>query len=264
MRFLVNTHLHLAIDSLRQNRGRTFLSALGIAIGVASIVLILSLTGGINQLISTNSSKDNANLILVRPSNGKEATDSIIDELTSTSQYSKSSLTLEDVESIKKVDGVKSVAPIAISNAAITIAGKAYQSTTIVATNQDLKDILNFKLKSGQFLDYSLRENVAVLGHTMAEQVFGTTEATTRTFNYGGQQFMVVGVLDKINDPINFNGVDFDNAIMINAKFASTFESSVQIQQIDVRTETTDAVDGAKNAINEALSKAKNGDNSNT
>jgi ABC-type antimicrobial peptide transport system permease subunit len=72
---------------------------------------------------------------------------------------------------------------------------------------------------------------------------------------------MVVGVLDKINDPINFNGVDFDNAIMINAKFASTFESSVQIQQIDVRTETTDAVDGAKNAINEALSKAKNGDN---
>ena len=261
MRFLVNTHLHLAIDSLRQNRGRTFLSALGIAIGVASIVLILSLTGGINQLISTNSSKDNANLILVRPSNGKEATDSIIDELTSTSQYSKSSLTLEDVESIKKVNGVKSVAPIAISNAAITIAGKAYQSTTIVATNQDLKDILNFKLKSGQFLDYSLRENVAVLGHTMAEQVFGTTEATTRTFNYGGQQFMVVGVLDKINDPINFNGVDFDNAIMINAKFASTFESSVQIQQIDVRTETTDAVDGAKNAINEALSKAKNGDN---
>ena len=260
MRLLINTHFHLAIDSLRRNRGRTFLSALGIAIGVASIVLILSLTGGINQLISASSDKDNANLILVRPSSGKDVADSIIDELTNTSQYSKSNLTLEDVEAIKEVNGVKSVAPIAISTAAITIADKAYQSTTVVATNDDLKDILSLRLKSGQFLDYSLRENVAVLGYKMAEQVFGTTEATTRTFNYNGQQFMVVGVLDEMNDPINFNGVDFDNSILINIKYASTFESSIQIQQIDIRTETTDQVSNVMSEINDKLSKAKKGD----
>ena len=162
MRFLLNTHFHLAVDSLRQNRGRTFLSALGIAIGVASIVLILSLTGGINHLISTSSNKDNANLILVRPSNGKEITDSIIDELTNTSQYSKSNLTLEDVKTIKEVDKIKGVAPLAISNSTITIAEKSYPSTTVVATNNDLKDILGLQLKSGQFLDYSLKKNVAV------------------------------------------------------------------------------------------------------
>ena len=260
MRFLLNTHFHLAVDSLRQNRTRTFLSALGIAIGVASIVLILSLTGGINQLISANSYKDNANLILVRPSNGKEVADSIIDELTSTSQYSKSNLTLEDISAIKEVEKVKSVAPIAISNSAITIAGKAYQSTTIVSTNNDLQDILGLHLKSGQFLDYSLRQNVAVLGYNVAEQIFGTTEATTRTFTYNDQQFMVVGVLDKLEDPINFNGVDFDNSILINIDFASTFESSIQIQQIDIRTETTDVVPEVISSINEKLSKAKNGD----
>lgn len=260
MRFLLNTHFHLAVDSLRQNRTRTFLSALGIAIGVASIVLILSLTGGINQLISASSDKDNANLILVRPSNGKEVADSIIDELTSTSQYSKSNLTLEDISAIKEVEKVKSVAPIAISSSAITIAGKAYQSTTIVATNNDLQDILGLHLKSGQFLDYSLRKNVAVLGYNVAEQIFGTTEATTRTFTYNNQQFMVVGVLDKLEDPINFNGVDFDNSILINIDFASTFESSIQIQQIDIRTETTDVVPEAITAINEKLEKAKKGD----
>jgi ABC-type antimicrobial peptide transport system permease subunit len=259
MRFLLNTHFHLAVDSLRQNRTRTFLSALGIAIGVASIVLILSLTGGINQLISANSDKDNANLILVRPSNGKEVTDNIIDELTNTSQYSKSNLTLEDIKSIKEVNNVKSVAPIAISNSAITIANKTYQSTTIVSTNNDLQDILGFHLKSGQFLDYSLRKNVAVLGYNVAEQTFGTTEATTRTFTYGGQQFMVVGVLDKLDDPINFNGVDFDNSILIDIDFASTFESSIQIQQIDIRTETTDVVPEVVNNINDTLSKAKKG-----
>ncbi len=262
MRFLINTHFHLAVDNLRQNRARTFLSALGIAIGVGSIVLILSLTGGINHLISTSSSKDNANLILVRPSNGKEVTESIIDELANTSQYSKSNLTIEDVETIKEVKSVKSVAPIAISNAPITIVDKTYQSTPVVATNDNLKDILGLQLKSGQFLDYSLRENIAVLGYTIAEQVFGTTEATTRTFNYNGKQFMVVGVLEKIDEPINFNGVDFDNSILINIKYASTFESSIQIQQIDIRTETTDAVPDAVNEINEKLSKAKKGDKS--
>ncbi len=260
MRLLVNTHLHLAIDSLRQNRGRTFLSALGIAIGVASIVLILSLTGGINQLIGTNSDKNNANLVLVRPSNGKEITDSLIDELTNASQYSKSNLTLEDVKVIKETEGVEYVAPLAISNSTITIADRSYESTNVVATNNDLQNILDLHLKSGQFLDYSLRENVAVLGYNVAEQVFGTTEAATRTFNYGGQQFMVVGVLDEINDPINFNGVDFDNSILINIKFASTFESSIQIQQIDIRTSTTDVVDNVVSSINEKLSKTKKGD----
>lgn len=260
MKLLLNTHFHLAMDNLRMNRGRTFLSALGIAIGVASIVLIMSLTGGINNLVSSSTGKDNANLILVRPSNGKEVSDSIIDELTHTSQYSKSNLTLEDVETIKKVENIESVAPIAISNAAITVGEKVYQSNTIVATSNDLQKILDLKLKTGQFLDYSLRENVAVVGYDFAMSLFGTTEAITRTFSYNGQKFMIVGVLDQLNDPINYNNVDFDNAILINIKYASTFESSIQIQQIDVRTKTTDSVDNTKDAIRSRLSEAKNGD----
>lgn len=260
MKLLLNTHFHLAMDNLRMNRGRTFLSALGIAIGVASIVLIMSLTGGINNLVSSSTGKDNANLILVRPSNGKEVSDSIIDELTHTSQYSKSNLTLEDVETIKKVENIESVAPIAISNAAITVGEKVYQSNTIVATSNDLQKIMDLKLKTGQFLDYSLRENVAVVGYDFAMSLFGTTEAITRTFSYNGQKFMIVGVLEQLNDPINYNNVDFDNAILINIKYASTFESSIQIQQIDVRTKTTDSVDNTKDAIRSRLSEAKNGD----
>ncbi len=262
MALLLNTHFHLAIDSLRQNRGRTFLSALGIAIGVASIVLILSLTGGIDRLISTNSNKEYANLILVRPSTTKSVTDNIIDELTSNNQYVKSNLTLEDVETISKIKEVSAVAPLAISNSAITVNDRVHQGTSIVATNADLEKILGLHIKNGQFLDYSLRENVAVIGYDIATQMFGGTEAITKTFSYNGQQFMVVGVLDKVEDPINFNGVDLDNSILINIKYASTFESSIQIQQINVRTNTTDDVAKAVDSINSGLAKAKNGDQS--
>lgn len=262
MALLLNTHFHLAVDSLRQNRGRTFLSALGIAIGVASIVLILSLTGGINRLISTNSNKEYANLILVRPSTTKSVADNIIDELTSNNQYVKSNLTLEDVDTISKIKEVSAVSPLAISNTAITVNDRVHQGVSIVATNADLEKILGLHIKNGQFLDYSLRQNVAVIGYDIATQMFGGTEAITKTFSYNGQQFMVIGVLDKVEDPINFNGVDLDNSILINIKYASTFESSIQIQQINVRTNTTDDVAKAVNSIKTNLPKEKNGDQS--
>ena len=262
MALLVNTHLHLAIDSLRRNRGRTFLSALGIAIGVASIVLILSLTGGINRLISTNTSKENANLILIRPNSGKSVADNIIDELTANNQYIKSNLTIEDAETIAKIDGVSTVAPLAISNAPIRIADRIHQNTSIVATSADFEKIMSLKLKTGQFLDYGLRENIAVLGYNTAVQLFGGTEAITKTFNYNGKQFMVVGVVDEVQDPINFNGIDIDNSIFISLKYASTFESSIQIQQIDVRTNTTDVVNSVSEEIKNKLASTKNGDES--
>lgn len=262
MALLLNTHFHLAIDSLRRNRGRTFLSALGIAIGVASIVLILSLTGGINKLISANSDKNNADLILVRPSTGKDATESIISELTSNNQFVKSNLTLEDVKTIENISEVSAVSPIAASTNAIKIGDRTVQGINIVATNPEFANVTSLHLKNGQFLDSSLRKNVAVLGYDIAMQQFGGTEAITKTFTYNGQHFMVVGVLDEINDPINYNGINIDESIIIDINYASTFESSIQIQQIDVRTITTDSVSKATESIKTNLTEAKNGDQS--
>ena len=64
---------------------------------------------------------------------------------------------------------------------------------------------------------------------------------------------MVVGVLDELNDPINYNGVNLDESIIIDINYASTFESSIQIQQINVRTATTDAVQKAAETIKQKL-----------
>ena len=262
MALLINTHFHLAIDSLRKNRGRTFLSALGIAIGVASIVLILSLTGGINSLISANTDKNNANLILVRPSNNKDVTENIIDELTANSQYTKSNLTLDDIKTLKDIKDVSAVAPIAITNTAVSVGNRTYQGVDVVATSSDLHQIVSLPLKSGQFLGGDLQDNVAVVGYDLATQLFGTTDAIAKTFSYQGKKFIVVGVLNKIDDPINFNSVDFDRAILINASYANTFETSIQIQQIDVRTANVDSVNDTVSAIKDKLTSSKNGDNS--
>lgn len=261
MGLLLRTHLSIALDSLHRNRARTFLSALGIAIGVASIVLIMSLTGGIGSLISASSDKSNANLILVRPSTGKELAENLIDELTANNQYAKSSLTLDDTTSIAKLGNIEAVAPIASNISAVTIGDKSYQSINVVATNADLAKTAKLALKNGQFFEESgTHNNAAVIGHDLATKLFGTTDILARTFQYGDQKFIIVGVLEKTDSPINYNGVDFDNSILIDINFASSFESSIQIQQINVRTTTTDSTESVAEEIKTKLTNSKKGD----
>lgn len=261
MGLLLRTHLSIALDSLHRNRARTFLSALGIAIGVASIVLIMSLTGGIGSLISASSDKNNANLILVRPSTGKELAENLIDELTANNQYAKSSLTLDDTTSIAKLGNIEAVAPIASNISAVTIGNKSYQSINVVATNADLVKTAKLALKNGQFFEESgTHNNAAVIGHDLATKLFGTTDILARTFQYGDQKFIIIGVLEKTDSPINYNGVDFDNSILIDINFANSFESSIQIQQINVRTTTTDSTESVAEEIKTKLTNSKKGD----
>lgn len=261
MGLLLRTHLSIALDSLHRNRARTFLSALGIAIGVASIVLIMSLTGGIGSLISASSDKNNANLILVRPSTGKELAENLIDELTANNQYAKSSLTLDDTTSIAKLGNIEAVAPIASNISAVTIGDKSYQSINVVATNADLVKTAKLALKNGQFFEKSgTHNNAAVIGHDLATKLFGTTDILARTFQYGDQKFIIIGVLEKTDSPINYNGVDFDNSILIDINFANSFESSIQIQQINVRTTTTDSTESVAEEIKTKLTNSKKGD----
>ncbi len=261
MGLLLRTHLSIALDSLHRNRARTFLSALGIAIGVASIVLIMSLTGGIGSLISASSDKNNANLILVRPSTGKELAENLIDELTANNQYAKSSLTLDDTTSIAKLGNIEAVAPIASNISAVTIGDKSYQSINVVATNADLVKTAKLALKNGQFFEESgTHDNAAVIGHDLATKLFGTTDILARTFQYGDQKFIIIGVLEKTDSPINYNGVDFDNSILIDINFANSFESSIQIQQINVRTTTTDSTESVAEEIKTKLTNSKKGD----
>jgi ABC-type antimicrobial peptide transport system permease subunit len=259
MAIMINTNFRLAKESLRRNRGRTFLSALGIAIGVASIVLILSLTGGINRLISTNDDKNNANLILVRPNNNRDLAKNIVEELSDGNKYAKSNLTLEDIDEIRKLDNVAKVAPIAISSSSIVANDKTHGPYNVLATNPDLSDVVNLPLYKGEHFTADSQPNSAVIGYDAAMSIYGGPDAITKTFIYNNQRFIITGVLEKIDDPINYNGTDFDNTILINVDFAKTFESTMQIQQIDIRTATTGEVKETAEKINGLLSDRKKG-----
>lgn len=260
MAMLFRTHLRLARTSIRENRTRSFLTCLGIAIGIASIILILSLTGSIARLISDEIQDVGADLIVVRPSTDKDTVTNIVEELTSSANYSKSNLDLKDVASIKEISDVSAVAPVAISNNTVTDDENTVASATVLGTTPNFTDINPLTLRYGSFITDKNKDNSIVVGHMLSLLLFNTSNPVGRTLTFHGERFIVVGVLDEITDTINFNNVDFNNAMIIDINTLSKLMSSIQIQQINVRVSNTSSLETASNTIREILTKNHSGD----
>ena len=259
MALLLRTHYELAKSSLAQNKPRSFITCSGIAIGVAAIILILSLMGSISTLISSQVSQIGSDLIVVRPSTTRDVVSSIVDELTSSSQYLKSNLTLKDVAAIEKLDNISSVAPLAVS--VNSLQGENFiPSATVVGTNPDFIKIQNLSLKSGTFLLENTKTNTAVIGSSLANDLYGTAEPIGKSLTLLGEKFIIIGVLAKTEDPINFNNIDLDSALFVSAAALNTIDNSLQIQQINIRAQNTDGLDDTVNLIRETLIANKSGD----
>ncbi len=257
MPLLLRTHYRLAVESLKHNRTRSLLTCLGIAIGVASVILILSLMGSVNRLISNEIESLGSDLILVRPTVHRSDVDNIFSELTSANQYLGSNLTLDDVNTIKKLDNVTAVAPLAAS--VNTLKGEhTVDSATVVATNEDIQPILNLTLDNGSFISSSFTQKTAVIGHNLALDLFSTETAVGQTFSMLGEKYLVIGVLNKVDAPINISNIDFDHSAFIHTKFAK--DSGLQVQQISVKVKNTSSLESTATAITSSLEKSKSGD----
>lgn len=258
---LIRTHYRLARTAIRENRTRSFLTCLGIAIGVASIILILSLMGSISNLIAAQTKEIGADLIVVRPSSTKDNLTNIVEELTSANSFQKSNLTISDVAAIKKVEHVVATAPIAISTNTVASEKNTFDTVPILGTNTDFIKIEPLALKYGAFFTEANQENSVVLGHTLSLALFNTINTTVgKTVTIMGEKFMVVGVLDSLDKSINFDNVDFDNALVMNIEALDKITGSTQIQQINIKAENTDSLSTISSQIEDALVNQKLGD----
>ena len=260
MSMLIRTHLRLARTSIRENRTRSFLTCLGIAIGIASIILILSLTGSIARLISDEISDVSADLIVVRPSTNKDEITNIVEELTSSTNYSKSNLAVSDVKSLSEIPDVVDVAPIAISTNTDTNEDNTVASATVLGTTPSFNDIENLALRYGAFLNEKNQESSVVVGHMLSLLLFNTSNPVGRTLVFHGQRFIVIGVLEEVTDTVNFNNIDYNNALIMDINELAKLLNSIQIQQINVRTSNTAALKATAENIRSALVENHSGD----
>ena len=260
MAMLFRTHMRLARASIRQNRTRSFLTCLGIAIGMASITLILSLTGSISSLIHHEVSGIGSDLIVVRPSHSKDAVSNIVEELTSANSFERSSLTLSDVSVVSDVEGVTATAPIAISTNTLMNDENIVPSATVVGTTPEFNVIEPLTLKYGVFLNEKNSNNAAVIGHQLALELYKSSNPVGRTLTFYGQRFIIVGVLDEIEESVNFDNVNFNNALFINIDAMEKMMGYVQIQQINIRALNTSLLEPIAGNIATALKEKRYGD----
>lgn len=261
MATLIKTHFKLAKTAIKENRTRSFLTCLGIAIGVASIILILSLMGSISNLVKSEVDEIGSDLIVVRPSSTKDSVTSIVEELTSSSSFQKSNLALSDVSAISSIEDVSSVAPIAISVNTVASEKNTFSSVPILGTTPSFVAIEPLALKYGAFINDDNKGNSVVLGHTLSLAIFNTINSTVgKTVTIMGEKFIVVGVLDSIDKSINFDNVDFDNALIMDIENLDKITGSTQIQQINIKAANTDSLAKVSSEIKTTLTNQKLGD----
>ena len=260
MSMLFKTHLRLARASVKQNRTRSFLTCLGIAIGIASIVLILSLTGSISNLIKGEVKDIGADLVVIRPTHSKDTVTNFIEELTMANSFEKSSLSLVDVSSVSAVEGVTAVAPIAISTNTLKNEENTIPSATIVGTTPDFNVIEPLALKYGVFLNNKNTDSAVVIGHNLALHLYNSSNPIGRTLSFLGRRFIVTGVLDEIDEGVNFDNVDFNNVLFMNIETMEDLMDSVQIQQINVRVLNTSILEPVAENIAKTLKENRFGD----
>jgi putative ABC transport system permease protein len=227
-------HFQNAYHSLRLTRTRTFLTTLGVAIGVASITVILSLSSGIAQVISHQVQALGGNIAVVRPGVQHNDLEGFTNPTTEQS-YTTSTITEQDLADIAQINGVDKAAPLMVINGTLKSNSNTVKQSTIVATTPDLADIAQLPIADGQFIDSVTNKNTAVIGSKLAVDLFGTDQPIGQSFTTNGQQFTIIGILKPMNDPINYNNIDFDHTLILSLESGKTFhQGTAQIQQIDV------------------------------
>ena len=255
MRFLYSNHFQNAHQSLKSSRVRSALTMLGIAIGIASITAILSLSGGASKIIGSQVEALGGNIAVIRPGTVNK---SIIDinQVQTNNRYTASTITETDVKSIQSIPHIKYVAPLMILGGSIKADSLAPSDSFVVATTPQLMDIAGLELGQGQFLDNKSKQNAVVIGAQLSAKIFDTELSIGRTVSIHGQPFLVIGVLKMIDNPINYNSINFDNSIIISYEAGKELsQNASQIQQIDIMADSVSNLKQAVNKIDEVLIK---------
>jgi len=182
----------MAWASLIANKMRSILTMLGIIIGVAAVIALVSIGNGVKQDIQNSISSLGSNLLMVMP--GAPRTPGV-----RPTAGSMKSLKVADYEAIAKLDGVKAVSPMTNGTYVVIYQNKNW-TTSVSGVNANYLDVNNWTMKSGRFLsnkNIQTRERVAVIGKTVAKNLFGDEDPVGAEIRVKNIPFRVIGVLNS-------------------------------------------------------------------
>lgn len=257
---LLRMHIENAIESLRANRMRTFLTILGVVIGISSIVVIFALSGGANSIIQDQIKSEGGTIAVVRPKDISSSNKNIINSVATSQNFLQSSLREDDFRNISKIKNIIAAAPLASFNSKIKGDDKEI-TTNILASTPNLDQITGIKVAKGEFITNSSNARTAVIGYQTAVNLFGSPHALGKYISIKGENFLIIGILEKQSSIVNFSNIDFDNTIILNYdEVKNIMGSSPQIQQINIKFNTINNSDIVQHNIEEVMRNSHKGE----
>ena len=257
MNFFVNIFRSALVD-FGKNKGRTFLTSLGIMIGVLSVVLLMAAGTGLKLFIKNQFDNLGTNLVYAIPggvlnskggfNNGPGVSGPIFHE--------------EDVAKIKRINETEYAVPIYTKASKASYNGKT-EDSTIFATSEDIFPARNLKPEFGEVFsasDVSGRNKVVVIGPKLATNLFGDkSTAVGKKIRLENQSYRVVGVMESKGGG-GFGGPDLDSFAYMPYKTAYTFNTDKKFIQLLTKARSEEEIPALKAALKTELLKRYNED----
>ena len=201
--------LKIALRAIGANKMRSFLTALGIIIGVASVITMLAIGQGSKNSIQANIAEMGSNMIMISP--GADMRGGVRQDASS-----METLKMTDYEAIKdECDYIKGISPT-VTSSGQWIYGNNNTPSSIYGVNQDYMDIRQLAIEDGELFtdaDIKAASKVCVLGQTVVDNLFGSgTDPIGKVVRFGAIPFRVIGVLKKKG--YNSMGMDQDDLVL--------------------------------------------------
>jgi putative ABC transport system permease protein len=237
-----------AFRSLLSNKLRSGLTILGIIIGITAIIAMLSIGEGAKRQLAQSIENVGSNQLnvlpgFIQPGRG----------IVSAGRGTAQSLKMRDVDVIKKIEGVKAVSPeISRRFQVISSSGKNTNVLVIGVTPEYLL-VRNSKVEKGYFFRENDLNRFAVLGPTVAEDLFGEEDPIDKTIRINKVNFKVIGVLEA-KGSVGF--INADEVVLIPLLvMQKILTGSEYLSLIAVQAESSELVDKVKDDITNALLK---------
>lgn len=238
-----------SIDALKANKMRSFLTMLGIIIGVAAVILMMSIGQGAQKQVLSRINSLGSNLLTVMPG--------------AAGQFVRSgnvnTLTLKDAQAIAKLTGVACVAPT-VRGSALATSGNKTWTTSISGTTQEIADISSLEIDQGRFFSESDVDGisaVAVIGQTVYENLFDSgVDPVGSEIRLSGVSFKVIGLLKSLG--ASSGGDDRDDTIYIpvtTAQIRLLGITNQSVNQVQVQVQDINQMSAVQDEITSLLRK---------
>jgi putative ABC transport system permease protein len=243
--------IRLTTSSFLAYRMRSFLTGLGIAIGITAVILLTSIGEGLHQFVLSEFSQFGTNLIAIQP--GKTQTQGGNVGIFG----SVRTISIEDAEALRRLANVEYVNPSVTGNSEVRFNGKT-RRTMVIGAGHDLPKVMASSVQTGTFLaddDPTQARAQVVLGSKVRQELYAGENPLGSYLRIGGQRYRVIGVMEPKGQMLGF---DLDDTVFIPAARALELFNRPGLMEIQLSYKASADLDSVVRSIT-ALLKERHG-----